>query len=184
MKIRIKQKSKELFVAEFEIIENENVIGNVFVKGALNSVIPNLSINFKDKNIIMEHHFRGLSGQPRFYKIMCDNSEYGSIYEKKYKTGFLSYKYVPTLESNGKEYQMDSIGVGKYELDGLVKTDNGYDLTIYNEIYNYNIECDDDLEEALRTIILTMYRYSTIYFKSGEKTTKSVRKVHFKAKGY
>ena len=79
---------------------------------------------------------------------------------------------------------MDSIGVGKYELDGLVKTDNGYDLTIYNEIYNYNIECDDDLEEALRTIILTMYRYSTIYFKSGEKTTKSVRKVHFKAKGY
>ena len=36
MEFNIKQKSKELFVAEFEIIENENIIGKIYVNNIKN----------------------------------------------------------------------------------------------------------------------------------------------------
>lgn len=178
MQFNIKQKSKELFVAEFDIIENEKNIGKISVKGKLNSFNPTVLIEFKDKKISMEPKLKWINGKSRFYKIMSNNNEYGAIYEKKHKIGFLTWKYIPTLEINGTEYEMGSVGVGESDLEGLVKTDKGYNLTIYNEMYNYNIKCKDDVDEALRTIILTIYKYGIVYFKSGQKMTNSVRKVY------
>ena len=178
MEFNIKQKSKELFVAEFEIIENENILGKIAVKGKLNSFNPEILIEFKDKKITMQHHIKVIKGHSRFYKIMSNNNEYGTKYEKKHKIGFLTWKYIPTLEIDGKEYEIGSEGVGEFDLEGLVKTDKGYNLTIYNEMYNYNIKCKDDIDEALRTIILTIYKYGITYFESGKKRVNSVRKVY------
>ena len=178
MEFNIKQKSKELFVAEFEIIENENSIGKIYVKGKMNSFNPTIVIEFKDKKIIMEHQKRVVKGKSRFYKIMSNNNYYGMIYKKKHKIGFLTWKLIPTIAIDGKEYEMGSTGVGDCSLEGLVKTDKGYKLTIYNEMYNYNIKCKDDIDEALRTIILAIYKYGIMYFKPGQKMTNSVRVVY------
>ena len=37
-KILLKQKSKEMYSAEFEILENDNVVGQAFIKGKLSSM--------------------------------------------------------------------------------------------------------------------------------------------------
>lgn len=48
-KLLFKQKNKELYSAEFEILENNNVIGNVYVKGKLGSMYVNIVGTFEEK---------------------------------------------------------------------------------------------------------------------------------------
>ena len=149
------------------------------VKGKLNSFVSTtIIIKFKDKEITMEHQIKIEKGKSGFYKITSNNNEYGIAYRKKHKIGLLTWKYVPTLLINGKEYDVNSEEIGEASLEGLVRTENGYHLTIYNETYNYNVKCKDDIDEAIRTIILAIYKYGTVYFRPGQKMTNSVRKIY------
>ena len=68
----------------------------------------------------------------------------------------------------------------------IVKYDNGYDVTIQDDMHNFVIECNEDIEELYRTLILTMYKYATgrtstsatsLYYKPGVKYTNSVQNI-------
>ncbi len=180
MELKIEQRLKELYSADFNIIENDSVVGNIHVSGSALYPIPvSIKIQFKDQEILMNYNSKGITDEQRLYKITRNNNEYGSTYEKKQKTGFLSYVYYQMLETNGKEYQLGYEGAGECQLEGVTKTDKGYDVIIYDELYNYIIKCSDDMEEAVRSIILTAYKYGIAHFNPGEKITKGKRCMHF-----
>lgn len=187
MKVLLKQKSKELYSAEFDLIQEEEIIGSATLKDKVTSIrFPNVTIKVQNKELNMIPANKRAKDQSVAYQIVSGNEECGFLYKKKYKTGFLSAEYRPTLEWNGNIYEWGSNGIGKSELEGIVKYDNGYDVTIHDDMHNFVIECNEDIEELYRTLILTMYKYATgrtstsatsLYYKPGVKYTNSVQKI-------
>jgi len=191
MKIYLKQKSKELFTAEFDIVKDENVIGNVFVQGKLTSMEAKTTIKLQGTEIVMIPKMKLFTGRYRSYNITINNALCGSIYQKKVKNGFFSSAYINTLEYNGKEYMDEGNGMGTSHLEGMVETEKGYEVTIYNDMFNFEIECGEELEDLYKTLVYTIYKYlvgifysgsqTVRYFKPGEKITNSVQKIYFRS---
>ena len=182
MKVLLKQKSKELYTADFDIIKDENIIGNVFVQGRIGSMEARTTIKLPNAEIVMEPRGRASRNQYRLYNITINNDEHGYIYQRKYKTGFLAWEYKHVLEYDGNEYIGEGNGIGTSKLDGMIKNENGYELTIYNDMYNYDVECSEGNDDLYKTLIYTMYKYLIAYYKPGQKVTKSVQKIYFKGK--
>lgn len=180
MKVLLKQKSKELYTAEFDLIQNEKVMGNVYVKGRMTSMEATVTIRFQNREFVMEHCKKRERNQYRFYKITSNNEEYGTIFQRKYKTGFMSCEYRPILVSNCSEYEINGNGIGRIDLQGLVKNEKGYTLTIQNDMYNFDIECSDNIDELYRTLIHAIYRYIIAYFNPGEKVSKFISKRYYR----
>ena len=187
MKVLLKQKSKDYYSAEFDLIQGEEIIGSAILQDKMTSIkIPIITIKVQNKEIIMKAVKKREKGQSLCYQVLSGDNECGFVCRKKHKTGFLSTEYRPTLEWNGNIYEWGSNGIGTSELEGMVKYDNGYDVTIYNDMHNFEIECNEDIEELYRTLVLTMYKYATgrtgtsttsLYYQPGVKASKSVQKV-------
>lgn len=79
-KLLFKQKNKKLYSAEFEILENNNVIGNVYVKGKLGSMYVNIVGTFlgKDFSLVFANEIlKHSSKKSRRYNIIENNNVVG-----------------------------------------------------------------------------------------------------------
>ena len=189
MKYFLRQKSKGFYSAEFDLYKNEEIVGNAVVKGRLSSIEADVTLKIENKNFEMKHSMKHKFGQTRFYKITSDNQDCGVAYQKRTRKKLIFTSFEPTLEWNGNVYNWDSEGIGTSDIEGAVKYENGFDATIYDDLYNFEMECSDDIEEAYRTIIFTMYKYVTgrtiyldMYYKPGEKLLKSEHKIRMRYK--
>ena len=77
MELLLKQKNKDLYSGEFEIIDNNQVIGNIYFKGQLGSMEVSLNGSFYDKSFSFERvnkFFPGPKKNFRPYNILEKNN--------------------------------------------------------------------------------------------------------------
>lgn len=184
MIIELKQKNKELFEANFEILQNNNQIGNINIKGKLGSMEVKATGVFSNQEL--ELNYKGeRNGQYRPYNITIDKKEIGEIYQCNKKTGlFSSYDYIELLY-NSKKYIEYSIGLGKeggklpiyLNDEQIAQIDT--EAIIYDDLYNYKLYIMNN-ENALIAIIIACYNYINACFEPGVKQEKSIYKNYSK----
>lgn len=95
MELLLKQKNKDLYSGEFEIIENNQVIGNIYFKGQLGSMEVSLNGSFYDKSFSFEcvnKFFPGPKKNFRPYNILENNNVVGNIFSINNKKYFIFKK--------------------------------------------------------------------------------------------
>lgn len=186
-KILLKQKSKEIYSAEFEILENDSVIGQVFIKGKLGSMEAIVDGTFHNKNFSLKFANKILTGSSkkfRPYNIIENENITGEIFQTVFRKNLFSkYEYIK-CNYNEEEFKFYSIGFGDKQVCAIYKNDIQisqieFSNVIYNELYDYAIYIKDD-DNTFISILLTYYLYVMGKFKPGVKVNKSVVKYYQK----
>ena len=187
MRLILKQKNKELFGAEFEIVENNNIVGYISLKGKVGTMEISLDGNLYDRYFKLNclNEFKtGNSKKFRPYNILENKNIIGQIYETEFKKNIFSkYSYDKCFYKE-QEYNLYSIGLGEKGVNVLYK-DNiqiaqiEKDGTIYNDLHNYDIY-SIDIESTYISVLMSCYMYIIACYKPGVKITESVKKVYSK----
>lgn len=186
-KILLKQKSKEMYSAEFEILENDNVVGQAFIKGKLSSMEAIVDGTFHNKNFSLRFSNKVLTGSSkkfRPYNIIENENLTGEIFQTVFKKNFFSkYEYIK-CNYNKEEFKLYSIGLGDKSVCVIYKNDIQisqieFSNVIYNDLHDYTIYIKDD-DNIFISILLNYYLYVVGKFKPGVKVTKSVIKYYQK----
>lgn len=190
MIIDIKQKNKELFEANFEIISNDNVLGSINVKGKLGSMEVSLNgiynnIPFKLEYISSLLH-KEKEKKYRPYQVIVSENIVGEIYQLEKKTGLFSKDCYIELNYNGKFYKkygikLDGESKNPIYLNEIQVAQINKDSTVYNDLHNYKLYVKDN-NYSLIAILFSCYMYINVGFKPGVKVKKSIVKYYNKAK--
>ena len=183
MKVIIKQTNKDLFSANFDIIENDEIIGSIYLKGQIDTPEVKLTGKLFGKEFYMERT-KQAKGKFRPYSISENNNIVGEVYqadaEQSWWKRMLTNKSYTKCIYNGQEYNSYGVAV----IDGksiaaifnnekqLAQCEN--DTTIHDELYNFTIYCKTS-EEVYISVLTAIHRYIIGFYKAGEKVTKSVR---------
>lgn len=186
MKVLVKQINKELFEANFDIIENDVVVGNLHLKGHLGTPEVKLTGKLYDREFYMER-IKQSKGKFRPYSISENNNIVGEVYqaeaEQSWWKKMLSSKPYFKCVYNGQEYNSDAVAIVDNKVIAAIFNNEKQiaqcenDTTIYNELYNFDIYCNTT-EEVLISVFIISFRYIMGYYKAGEKVTKSVRTMY------
>ena len=186
MKVSIKQINKDLFSANFDIIENDEIIGNLYLKGHLGTPEVKLTGKLYDREFYMERT-KQAKGKFRPYSISENNNIVGEVYqaeeEQSWWKRMLANKPYFKCIYNGQEYDSNVVAVIDSKVISAIfnkekqiaQCEN--DTTIYNELYNFDIYCDTR-EDAFISVLTISFRYIMGNYKAGEKVTKSVRTLY------
>ena len=93
MELLLKQKNKDLYSGEFEIIDNNQIIGTISFEGQLGSMEVNLNGSFYDKTFSFEctnKLFAGTKKKFRTYNILENNNVVGNIFRSMIKNSLFS----------------------------------------------------------------------------------------------
>lgn len=190
MIIDLRQKNKEIFEANFEIVSNDNILGSINIKGKLGSMETSLTGIYNNIPFELEY-IGGLFNKTkdrkfRPYQVIVSKNIVGKIYQKDKKTGLFSkYSYNELIYDN-KFYKEYNIGLGTESKCPIYLNDNqiaqiDIDTTIYNDLYNYKIYVKNN-KDSLLPIIFACYMYINSGFKPGIKAEKSITKYYIKTK--
>ena len=179
MKVLVKQINKELFEANFDIIENDEVIGNLNLKGHLGTPEVKLTGKLYDKEFNMERT-KQTKGKFRPYNIIENNAVVGEVYQAEFKKSWFSSKSYTRCIYNGQEYNSYGVAISNGKVieaifnneKQIAQCEN--DTTIYNELFNFDIYCNMQ-EEVFISVLTVISRYIIGFYKAGEKVTESVR---------
>lgn len=186
MMIDIRQKNKEMYEADFEIISNGNILGSINVKGKLASMESSLIGNFN--NIPFELKYTGglftktKNKKFRPYQIIVSEKNVGEIYQTNKKTGlFGNYEYTELIYNN-EIYKEYGIGLGTESkcpiyMNDIQVAQIDTEQIIYNDLHNYKIYVKND-NYSLISIIIACYMYIIAGFKPGIKVKQSVVKYY------
>lgn len=186
-KILLKQKNKEMYSAEFEILENDSVVGQVFINGKVGSIDAIVDGTFYNKNFSLKFANKVLPGSNkkfRPYNIIENKNITGETFQTVFKKNFFSkYEYIK-CNYNEEEFKLYSIGFGDKQVCVIHKNDIQisqieFSNAIYNDLHDYTIYIKDD-DNTFISILLTCYLYVIGKFKPGVKVTKSVVKYYQK----
>lgn len=187
MQLLLKQQSKDLFSGEFEIFNNNELVGNVSFEGKLGSIEANFvgTIFGKDFSLKCENEIlTGPNKKFRPYNIIVSDNIIGEVYQTEYKKNIFSkYDYIKCLY-NQKEYNLYSIGLGEKGVCSLYCNEEqiaeiNKDGIIYNDLHNYDIYSIDE-NSALIAILMSCYMYVMACYKPGVKVTESLKKNYSK----
>lgn len=185
MIIDIKQKNKEIYEANFEIISFNNIVGFINVKGklgtwkiSLNGIYNNIPFEFKYKHLSLRERIKKFKS----YQIFVSGNRVGEVYQTDNKEG-IKYSY-NELIYNGDCYKEYGISLGDvsknliYLNDEQVAQIEKEDI-VYNDLHNYRIYIKNN-DYALVSIVIACYMYINACFEPGVKVTKSVVKYYDK----
>ena len=180
MELLLKQKNKDLYSGEFEIIENNQVIGNIYFKGQLGSMEVSLNGSFYDKSFSFEctnKLFAGTKKKFRTYNILENNNVVGNIFRSMIKNSLFLRTFYFNLTYNNKEYLSYQIGLGEKTISAIYLDNNQiaqveHNNTIINDLHNYEIYCEDK-KTAYISIIIACYSYILGTYKPGQKSISS-----------
>lgn len=187
MKLILKQIEKDLFSANFEILQDNNIVGNVSLKGELVTneacLVGTLYGKTFELNCVSKF-FAGSNEKFRPYNILENNDVVGEIYQTEFKKNIFSkYEYDKCIY-NQKEYNLYSVGLGEKIVDMLYQ-DNiqiaqiEKEGTIYNDLHVYDIYSINE-DSAFIAVLFSCYMYVIACYKAGEKVVQSVKKTYNK----
>ena len=180
MKLLLKQKTKDLFSGNFEIYENDNIIGEINFEGQLGSMEVSLNGSFYDKTFSFEctnKLFPGTKKKFRTYNILENNNIVGNIFRSMIKNSFFLRTFYFDLIYNNKEYLSYLIGLGEKTISAIYLDNTQiaqveHSNTIINDLHNYEIYSEDK-ETAYISIIIACYSYILVGYKAGQKSISS-----------
>lgn len=187
MQLLLKQKVKDLFSGEFEIFNNNELVGNVSFEGKLNSMEANFIGTLFGKEFSLNCVNEILTGSNkkfRPYNIIENNVIVGEVYQTEYKKNIFSkYDYIKCF-CDQKEYNLYSIGLGEKGVCSLYCNEEQIaqiekDGIVYNDLHNYDIYSIDE-NSAFIAVLMSCYMYVMACYKPGVKVTESVKKNYSK----
>ena len=186
MYLELVQRSKELFTADLDIVENNSTVGSLNLKGKLGSLDANISIQYRGNEMTLTpgvHDFEIIAKKPfRPYTIAFNGTNKGVISQTEIKTGMFSKIEFHQIEIGGMIYEMYPIGFGNDGAKNPIYVGNDQrgliekDCEVINDLHNYKITCVDELS-AITSLLFASYMYVNAAFKPGVAVTKSVHKV-------
>lgn len=186
MYLELVQRSKELFAAKFDIVENNSTVGSLTLKGKLGSLDANISIQYRGNEMTLTpgvHDFEMIAEKPfRLYTIACNGINKGVICQTEIKTGMFSKIEFHQIEISGQIFKMYPIGFGSEGTKNPIYVGNDQrgliekDCEVINDLHNYKITCVDELS-AMISLLFASYMYVNAAYKPGVAVTKSVHKV-------
>lgn len=181
----IVQNSKELFSAGFELIHDNQNIGQMSFQGQLGSMEGVWSIQCFDKNIVMEccrcRDANTTQKVFRPYSVTFNSSNAGEVFQSKYRAGFLKSFDYNQLLLFGTSYSLYPIGFGNDGFKCPIYAGNRQialiekPCVVYNDLHSYHITAID-VESALIAVLFCAYMYVNSAYKPGNKVSKSVEK--------
>lgn len=183
MYLLLKQKIKNLYSAEFEILEGNKIVGNFLLKGTPVSMETYLSGNIYDKNFSF-NYINTSATKYKLYDILEENNKVGQIYQTKSKGNIFSkYDYVKCFYKN-KEYNSYGIGIGKKAVSCVYKNNIQVaqiekDGLVYNDLHNFDIYTNN-IEDLYIALLISCYLYINSCYKPGVQVKKSYSKTYSK----
>lgn len=178
------QRKKEMTTADFEIVKNNEVLGNMHVEGKLFTRDGIMNGEYNGTKFLLKSipHFE--SGKYyRPYSIQINDLNVGSVYQVEVKTGLFTNMCYHHLEINSETFKLYCIGLGKdgiacclYSGDkqiALIEKDN----IIYDDLHHYHIYTQDE-NPILVALLYCFYMYVLTCFNSQTKVKKSVKKTY------
>lgn len=181
MIVDIIQKNKELFSAEFDIIENNSRIGTMRFQTKMYNTKGSWECNYKGCQFLLksEKHNRSESAT-RPYSLYINNNLYGRVLSSDKRVIADMGINVYQLYYGNNVIEMYTVGKGKEmdQIDYPVYSGN-YEVALFekprvviNDLHNYHLTSLDD-NSTFESIILCCYNYALVYFNKGVKYTKS-----------
>ena len=186
MHLDLVQRDKGLFTADFDITENQTVVGTANLQGKLGSLDGQIIIKYRDDEINLTPGVRGFdinAKNPfRPYTIAYNGIDKGAVCQAEIKTGLFSKIEYHHIEVDGQIYEMYPIGFGiegaknpiyvGNEQCGLIEKD----CEVIDDLHNYEMTCIDE-SSAIIALLFAIYMYVNAAFKPGVAATKSVHRV-------
>ena len=188
MIIDIKQNDKTLFEANFDIVSNKNILGNINIKGKLgsmegylNGVYNNIPFSLKYSGNTL---IKNKNNRFRPYQVIESNNVVGEIYQSNKKTGIFSGYEYKTLIYNNNIYNQFGIGLGKETKCPIYLNDEQIaeiekENTVYNDLHNFKLYIKNE-EYSFISILFACYMYINACFKPGTKIKESVNRYYSK----
>ena len=196
MIVQVKQKSKELFSADFDIVRNDEILGTLALKGNVVSSSGTILIKYNNHqynlhpasfDISLKEKLKAIfttEGPRHPCDIFVDGLDYGDIYyDQCIRISKWEKDVVCKLFFDSKEYWMYFIGRGYedcyrpiYHGDkqiGLITSP----MIIHNDLYTYTIYMDDDYD-VLLGILYIAYIYAQVNYQAGLKIVDGVTKMY------
>ena len=191
MTLKIEQICKELFSAHFRILHMDEVVGMVEVLGSIASMEAGIRIRLFDEEYYLKYSGRFLKTSPdherkikiyRPYSICEDFEEQsGSVYQVERKDGWFKTTYFYEMTFRGVVYHLYPMALGK---DGGKHSIYCGDVQIgqinkasevHNDLHCYDIYVVDQ-QSAVLAVLFSLYSYVNVFYKPGEKVSKSYAK--------
>lgn len=189
MHLELVQRNKELFAAEFDVVENGATVGSACLQGKLSTFDANITIRYQENEMTLTPGKSGLdiiASKPyRPYTIAFNANKKGLISQTSVKTGFLSSIDYHQIELGTHIYEMYPIGFGNDGAKNPIYTSNRQigliekDFVVINDLHTYMITCVDDYS-ALISLLFAAYMYLVAAYKPGVAVTQSVHKAFYK----
>ncbi len=180
MIVKIEQKSRELYAADFNIVCQNMQAGKASFTGHMGSMEGEWKISFMGMQIEMRR-VHGVSSGFRPYSVSINSANCGTICHMEQKTGFLKPRIgFYRLELNGVATDMFPIGMGEIINAPVLMADRQValvekPLTICNGLHLFSAFVLSE-SNALQTLLLALYMYSYGCYKAGEKPVQGVHK--------
>lgn len=186
MYIELVQRNKDLFTANFDIVEKQSVVGSLDLQGKLGSLDALITINYRGNEMTLTPGVRDfdiIAKKPfRPYTIAFNNVNKGVMCQTEIKTGLFSKIEYHQIEISGQIFEMYPIGFGNEgaknpifvgsDQCGLIEKD----CEVINDLHNYKLTCVDE-HSIIIGVLFAAYMYVNAAFKPGVAVTKSVHKV-------
>lgn len=193
MEIRIIQKNKELWSAEFDIVGNNQLLGKIWFRGSMGSIEGSFEIKYTDDYIHMtptsvkkavemsEGYVQcGIFKNPyRPYLLEYNNSP-GIIFHHQIKN--MSYRFLNICNNPLKMYPL---GFGKKGMCCPIYRGNQCiaeihkEPIIHDDLHEFTL-CFPDYSIVPALIIYACHEYVIAYYKAGVKPTKGIQKDYYK----
>lgn len=190
-KIIIRQNTKGLFNAEFDILlKNGEKGGNINMQGILGSREGRFQIAYEDRQVtlfpakrreIIEYADSIIKNAPfRPYKVL-ENNSVGMMFHDQIKTGFFKSAGYHFLQFAGMGYYLYYVGFGEKGICAPVYKGNMQvaeirkECTVIDDLHIFHIHLQQTVD-LLAAIILCCYMYVITYYRAGERSKKGVQK--------
>lgn len=186
MYFELVQTNKELFAADFDIAENEMIIGNMHLEGHLGSREGAITITYSSYKISLKPEAKcfDIHAKSPFrpYQIVINGISKGVIYQTECKAGLFNKFDYHQIEMDGRIYEMYPIGFGQEGAKNPIYVDGKQtgliekDCEVINDLHTYKMTFVDELTATL-CLIFSSYMYVNAAYKAGTAVTKSIHKV-------
>lgn len=190
MEYRIIQKYKELYSAEFDIVDSSNrVVGNILLTGSMGSQRGSFDIRFYDGIYRMNpvdqkvamNKTQDYINYSMFRKPYCSFLIQGNCTEGiilNYTKEKLPYHF---CLFDDMDYKLYVLGFGEKGICAPVYRNDEYvaeihkECMIYNDLHNFHLSIFNE-NAVIPSILFACYMYVFTYYKAGVKTTKGTVK--------
>ncbi|MGN9106673.1 hypothetical protein ACTM90_10000 [Oliverpabstia intestinalis] len=191
MILKIEQICKELFSAQFRILHLNEVVGTVEVQGKITSMEAGIRIRLFEN----EYHMKYVGGFLRTTSIperkiktyrpyrICEafEEQTGSVYQVEKKESWIKTTNFYEMIYHGITYHLYPAAFGAEGGKHSIYCENeqigqiNKASEVRNDLHHYDIYAVNQ-QAAKLAVLFSLYTYINVFFKPGEKVTKSYTK--------